>query len=114
VSVVTSVGASSSVAGVGGGGGGGGMGEGGASAVNFEFAPCPGRHFVTYGGRVLMVDRTRAEQVTRRVCVQSQVKARHLRQLYCKSRTLKDLETLASTLYNAAQKSHKSFSFHRA
>lgn len=50
-------------------GGGGGGGTGGAvsltdsgDSVNFEFAPCPGRHFLTYGGRVLMVDRTRAEQ----------------------------------------------------
>jgi mitochondrial chaperone BCS1 len=27
--------------------------------VHFEFAPCPGRHFITYGGRILMVERTR-------------------------------------------------------
>ena len=30
--------------------------------MHFEYAPCPGRHFVGYGGRLLMVERSRAEQ----------------------------------------------------
>jgi len=84
VSVSTSVGGGSSGFGAGsgldttGGGGGGGStsgstsstgsssssGGGGASGgdVQFDFAPCPGRHFVSYGGRMLMVERSRAEQ----------------------------------------------------
>mmetsp|Transcript_25277 Transcript_25277/g.32886 ORF Transcript_25277/g.32886 Transcript_25277/m.32886 type:complete len:470 (-) Transcript_25277:187-1596(-) len=34
----------------------------GDGSVQFEFAPCPGRHFITYGGRILMVERVRADQ----------------------------------------------------
>lgn len=32
------------------------------SVVQFDFAPCPGRHFVGYAGRMIMVERARADQ----------------------------------------------------
>jgi chaperone BCS1 len=51
VSVTTSV-EGSNVASTDGSGGNGG---GGSGDVKFDFAPCPGRHFVGYKGRLLRV-----------------------------------------------------------
>ncbi len=42
----------------------GGLAATASDSVSFDFAPCPGRHFASYGGRFLMVERSRSEQVS--------------------------------------------------